>query len=1130
MNLKGIRFFNKKREITPSASLSERITSTKAYQALYRQQLKALRGVFGEKTFERVYKKPFKNKTIYWVLESPHANLTALSGHSVADITPPANEPLASIKNGLNAAIAPKNSYTLPSWYSDGTSLFTGFHFENEVYGSNYSFEDTLKPLVDTLGARRHGQRFGGVVIYLHRDDLTFDSTPAWLGKMASFVGQASLVSNQPLPVYIVLEGGGLPNVVTEDRTNADFANMPVSMFRDQSTVLAEQFGQWFSQAQSELTHRLLRKTLKDVQYVHDVDSRRAVFSALNAIEQGLRQLKQVSEHLNHRWHFSGQAIAPWVRAVFLAPNSTPVSVRHSEYRLITEAEASQPQSEGRNQWWLTFSHILVKDRGCGKVEPEHKWRQQSVAIGTAITLVLGLIWSQLMWRDYAHADDTVELFNEQVLAWSASKANDINGSSGFDGILDTLISVKLFDDGLDEEQQIAGWPNALLSQSIEQQQRTLSGISDSLLMNEFNHVIDQTLLDVLVNGQTFDVLYPALKSYLLFHQDRPQRSDYLLTWFSRHWQKAYPNHPEKRQQLAEYLSVLLANQQRDKQQIDPQVDAQQVLIARSKMLETPLAKRMYFEIKQSALKHFSRKNELKDVIGYQQMDVFDNPSVSVPSFYSKLGYQTLFLPKMRQVVEQASADEWVLAEPKQVNNPNNNVDAASLEKEIYELYIADYLVVWGDFLSQLTVAKTGSFDHLTSVLKGASGRDGAIQRVLGYVYDNTHFLSIPNVVNATGAVERASGLVPTSLASSANKATRVLNGVDGYLTEKGMDSIHPMNAVTQHFSPLNAVINNSENKSSAIQAVDRQLVMLEEYISDFDSASNNMSNMTSVFDATVKRIKGSRKDAISQLKRTSRLMPEPLKRWAQSLSGQAWGLMVGQTKHYINDAYENDIVAFYDAHLNKKYPLNTQAEDDISVDRFSEFFKPEGREQAYFNQYLKPFIRTHSKRWTEKSIDGVSLGFKKEYLRQLKRAQDIRKSMFNRQHDVYVELQLQPVYLDANISRFELNLMGERLSYRHGPQKVSKIAWPPNLNEGDITMRFEDYNGNLVTESVTGDWSVFKLIERFGKESSPNGQRFRMSFEVNGQRAVYKASGRTLSPALLHLLSQYRAPLKPLG
>ncbi|UZE97337.1 hypothetical protein [Alkalimarinus alittae] len=470
MNWTGIRFFSKKREQTSSIELSETTLSSKTYQALFRQQLKALREGMGEKTFERFYKKPLSHKTLYWVLESPHADLVALSGRSVADVTP-------RIKHQ-------QSGYTLPSWYSEGSSLFMRLHFENEVYRSNYSYDDTLQPLVDMLGKRRHVKRFGGVLIYLHRHDLEVDSAPAWLSKMASFVGQASLLAKQNLPVYLVLEGVGLSSRVST----------PIGLFRDEETVLAEQFGQWFSQAQAELKNRLLRKSLKDVQYVHDVETRKAAFAELNAIEQGVQQLKQVSEQFNHRWHFSGKSITPWVRAVFIAPNSRSVVGMYSVHRLLSNTEQSQPIESSSNQWWQRFSNILHQDRGCGKAEPENNTHQKLIMICMGVAVLFGLAWSQLMWRDYAHAGAMVDRFNEQLMPLLSVDANGPGSVIGFDRVLERLMFIDRFNDDLSEEKRLALWPSAFMRQTADSQQQTLAVISESMLMKEFNTALEHTL------------------------------------------------------------------------------------------------------------------------------------------------------------------------------------------------------------------------------------------------------------------------------------------------------------------------------------------------------------------------------------------------------------------------------------------------------------------------------------------------------------------------------------------------------------------------------------------------------------------------------------------------------------
>ncbi len=1130
MNWKSIRFFNRNRESESSIDLPEVATSTKAYQSLFKSQLKALREALGEQKFGRVFKKSLHKKTHYLVLESPHANLTELSGHSIANVTPPVKRQAFGSIDRLASNNGSDSRYTLPSWYTDGSALLMGLHFENDVYTANYSYEDTLPLLIETIGSGRKGPCFGGAVIYAHRHDLVSDSTPAWLSKMASLIGQASMLAKQRIPVYIVLEGVGFSSVSMTDSSSFNSLSMPMGMFRDDETVLTEQFGQWFTQAESELTKRLLRKTLKEVQYVHDIESRKTAFSELNAVEQGLKQLKNLSEHLNHRWGFSGNDITPWVRAVFIAPNSSPIS--NGLTAQVGGTPSTERQSDfGTNHWWQRFSNILLKDRGCGKAEQTRNTRHKLVALSTAAVVILGVGWSQLMWRDYAQAGVLVDQFNEQLLPLSSNGMNAglimlpdeltvPDQMLAFDRVLGLLSSIETLDQALQEEKQQAKWLALFTTPIIETQQYVLDVVSDSILMTQFNSAVEQTLVDILDRQHDFEVLYPALKSYLYLHQDRVQRIDYLMWWFGQRWQKDYQGDPNKRGKLAHYLSTFL-----ETQMIVKEIDSQAVSIARAKMLSTPLATRLYFKIKPSGSTSNNISRELKEVIGYRQMEVFDNSSVSLPSFYTKLGYQTLFLPKLNQVVKQASADEWVLEEPENTVKTEVMPGSGLLKKAIYDLYIADYLAAWDRTLNELSVARTSSFDHLNSVVKSANGRDGAIRRMLSYVHENTVYHSARAAASEASIIDGAADMVPTGLAASVNKTTLGLKGVDRFLTQQGIDLIHPMSAVTEHYKPLNSVIDHN-----AMQEVDQQLVILEEYLSEFEGSTNELDNMSSVFDATVKRAKGSRKDAISQLKRTSKLMPAPLNRWMNSLSDQGWGHMVGRTKRYINKAYQNDIYAFYNANLDNKYPFDSHGEEDVLVDRFSDFFKPEGREQTFVNQYIKPFVRTDNGRWRAKTVDGLSLGFKRDYLSQLQRADTIRNLMFNSRQELHAELQLQPVYLDANISRFDLSIMGERLSYRHGPQKISRISWPATLNEDAIAMRFEDYNGNLVTEEISGEWSLFRLIDQYGKEPAPNGQRFRMSFEVNGQRVVYNIAGRTLSPALLEMLSQYRTPIKPLG
>ena len=51
------------------------------------------------------------------------------------------------------------------------------------------------------------------------------------------------------------------------------------------------------------------------------------------------------------------------------------------------------------------------------------------------------------------------------------------------------------------------------------------------------------------------------------------------------------------------------------------------------------------------------------------------------------------------------------------------------------------------------------------------------------------------------------------------------------------------------------------------------------------------------------------------------------------------------------------------------------------------------------------------------------------------------------------MQFSLRPLYLDANVSRFELDMLGERMQYRHGPSQKTKVSWPADQLVSDIPL-----------------------------------------------------------------------------
>jgi len=715
MNWTLTRFFNKSRE-TKTVDTSHR--DIKNNKSQFKKILNQLSRHVGDHQFDRLRKNFFSKKDIFLVLESPNARLTELSGHSVTPL----------IKRGAN--VRSWHQEMLPEWYLDGSTLLIDMHFEDEVYAKPSVYEACISPLVKVLKPRENRCRFSGAIIYLQQSDLNLGAFPAWLNKMTSIIGVAASMAGEAIPVYIVLESAN-------NSDSPRFISTPIGMLKDKS-VTTEQFTQWFIQAREEISKRLLKNTLKDVQYVHNLESRRLAFSDLNKVEENLQQVRHISEQLNQRWIFSDKQNAPWVRGVFVSPNANNISGTTSNTTISTT---------GTNHWWQHFSHLLVKDRYCSVTDkPEGSFKQWSIAgLITAVGMV-SLFFCQLVLRDYVYASQLTDDFSAQLI--SQSLDNNLINESNLNGVLREFEGLESVRKHLVEKTRAhSQWSSSLTRKVHDRGGIALDELSETILLTQFGAQLNKVLLHTIELSDEFEILYPALKSYLLFHQpgarnlqsNQPstEQFDYLMWWFGQQWKITYKHAPETRQQLAQYLSTYLKHQTKNESQTNSdEYDENVVSIARSKLLSVPLAKRLYLKIKHEANSKQKNRGELKEIIGYRQAEVFGESPLAVSTFYTFNGYKTLFLPSLHRALKQASNDEWILGFA--VDGKQNTSDLDLLKKDIYQRYMTDYIGAWGDFIKTLSIAKTSSFDHLGSLLKASSGNEGAIRRVLQYTYDNT--------------------------------------------------------------------------------------------------------------------------------------------------------------------------------------------------------------------------------------------------------------------------------------------------------------------------------------------------------------------------------------------------------
>src|SRR5690606_41986426 len=177
------------------------------------------------------------------------------------------------------------------------------------------------------------------------------------------------------------------------------------------------------------------------------------------------------------------------------------------------------------------------------------------------------------------------------------------------------------------------------------------------------------------------------------------------------------------------------------------------------------------------------------------------------------------------------------------------------------------------------------------------------------------------------------------------------------------------------------------------------------------------------IYQAVVKRFEQGGSDVLGQLRLSARQYPEPLRSWMLDLTDQVWSMLLQDVQQQIQVAYAADLRAFYERHLDRRYPLYKNAGQEVSLDRFAEFFRPQGVEQSFFDSYIRPFIQMNRQGWMPRTLDGRSLVFSRDMLAQFQRAQRVREGLFGGKAELQVKMMLRPACLDANVSRFELRL-----------------------------------------------------------------------------------------------------------
>jgi type VI secretion system protein ImpL len=189
--------------------------------------------------------------------------------------------------------------------------------------------------------------------------------------------------------------------------------------------------------------------------------------------------------------------------------------------------------------------------------------------------------------------------------------------------------------------------------------------------------------------------------------------------------------------------------------------------------------------------------------------------------------------------------------------------------------------------------------------------------------------------------------------------------------------------------------------------------------------------------------------------------------------------------------------------------------------------FSPNGIFDTFFKAHLQDLVDTSSSEWHALSVADGSIALSSSTIAQFQQATKIRDAFFPGGGAIpKVQFELRPVSLDDRVALFSLNVEGQEVRNQHGPEQASVLQWPGAAGSTGVRMTFRTLDGQDVTTSKVGPWAWFRLLEASSLQSAGGVDRFRVTFQNGGYRAVYELrAGSVQNPFNLGVLRKFRCP-----
>ena len=592
------------------------------------------------------------------------------------------------------------------------------------------------------------------------------------------------------------------------------------------------------------------------------------------------------------------------------------------------------------------------------------------------------------------------------------------------------------------------------------------------------------------------DLLFEALKVYLMLGSQGPMDAALVRQWMEIDWLNAFPGdqRAELRADLLFHLDAMLRQPLSDIGLNGPLVDQVQGILS-----EMPLAERVYTGIINSPEAQALEDFRVSVAGGPAVARVFVRSSGKqlsdgIEGIYTWDGFNNLFAQEVVTVAERVRDESWVLGPRGEAQQTEEAL--AVLSRDVLGLYYDDFVAEYDQLLGDLDIVPLESLAHAVEVTNVLSGSNSPIRLILEQVSEQTK-LAESRADPAQAVADQAGGIVgEAAIDDFANQLTmrnrllleRMLATAEG---AGGEPEEVPGQFVQDRFRWLHDLTAKPDGQPSQLDALIERLVVVYQDL-------NRMS-----FNGGVAEV-GEGGEALLAFQEAASRIEGPVPRWSQQITLGGAGIAADGTRAGIDAAWKAQVLPVCQQALTGRYPFDRGAAAEVGLTDFNRLFAPDGLIDGFFKQNLAELVDTRARPWTWNEVNGVDLGISDAVLAQFQAAAEIRDAFFP-QGSLGVQFQVVPFALDTNALIVSLDVDGQILSYQQGnPSPAPMImTWPGSVGRAQVGFGPEVPG----TESLLkreGAWGWFRILDAATIRPSSVSDRFRLIFNVGGRLATF--------------------------